>query len=146
MIRLFFFLGLVNLFLTLHVNELNRLDCMLIPNFIEHGFEDILVQGQCFCVIIVEIEPDFSSKTYSSWCFRRDKSKSVQFFRHLEVFAHQIKYQSLIDLITLLGSWYLEYQTASVLILWVLPTGFNTLFKKLYRVYTTGLVVHDITR
>lgn len=116
--------------LSFHVNELNCLCSMLIPNLSEHCLKDILVFWQSICVVIVKVEPYFSSETHRWWILWWYESESVQFFRHLKIFTHQIKDKSFIDFITLIWFWYLEHKSSTILVFRMFPTRFNSLLEK----------------
>jgi hypothetical protein len=119
---------------------------MLVADFIEHGLENVLVLHEGFGVVIAEVEPDLCPETDGCWRLGRDESEPIQLFGQLEILAHQVQYQPLVDRVALLGSWYLEHQTTAVLVLWVLPTRLDSLLEKFNRVYATSPVVHDITK
>lgn len=134
------------LLITFHIDELHCLGRVLVPHFSEHRLESVLVLRKSFCVVVVEVEPNLSSETYSRGSLGRNESESIQLLRHLKVLSHQKKYEPLINLVALLWFWHLENETASVFVLRMLPTGLNSLFEKLDWVYATCLVVHDIAK
>lgn len=104
---------------------------MLVANFGEHGLESLLVFGQLFGVVVVEVEPDLGSETYSGRRLRGDESEPVELLRHLEVLTHQVENQPFVNLVAFLRLGHLEHQSAPVLVFRVLPTGLDSLLEKL---------------
>lgn len=94
---------------------------------------------------MIKVKPYLSSETNSGWGFGGNESKTVQSLWHLEVLTHQVKNESLVNVIACLWSGYLEHQSSTVLIFWMFPTGFHTNLEKFNRVYFSWSLIHKIT-
>lgn len=129
--------SLFGIFGSSFVFHLLKLDAFFNFEFklIEQVGQDILEDGDRFGIWFVKVDPDFN--TIASWIvdFRRNKAESIDFLTSIKILTYQEKGQLLIDLLPVRLSFSnREDESASFLILLILPFRFDTIFKELNRV------------
>lgn len=134
------------LLVSLHVGKTNCLCTVLVSNFGEHGFENILIFWQRFSIIIIEVKPNLSSEADAWRSLWWNESESIKFFWHFKVFTYQVENQPFVNLVAFLWFRYLKYKSTPVLVFRMLPTRLDSFLEKLNWIYFSCLIVHDIAK